>query len=198
MAGPFQVYAKLGQKDYAAEIATVRSVNPEAVFFFLPGGMGISFLKQWGQAGLTGKIALYGPGFSFDQTILKAAGKAALGVVNSTQWNKDLPNAANKRFVADFQKKHGRLPSLFASQGYDTARLIGSAIQAVGGDMSRKDAFREALRKADFQAVRGNFKFSSNHHPIHDIYIREVVDENGVITNKTISKVFSMRSNAHL
>ena len=193
-----EVYAKLGQKDYAAEIAAVRNANPEAVFFFLPGGMGISFLKQWGQAGLTGKIALYGPGFSFDQTILKAASKAALGVINSTQWNKDLPNAANKRFVADFKKKFGRLPSLFASQGYDTARLIASAIQAVGGDLSRKDDFREALRKADFEAVRGNFKFSANHHPIHDIYIRIVVEENGVITNKTIGKGMAMRSNAYI
>jgi branched-chain amino acid transport system substrate-binding protein len=193
-----EVYVKLGQKDYAAEIAAVRNANPEAVFFFLPGGMGISFLKQWGQAGLTGKIALYGPGFSFDQTILKAAGKAALGVINSTQWNKDLPNAANKRFVADFKNKFGRLPSLFASQGYDTARLIASAIQAVGGDLSRKDDFREALRKADFEAVRGNFKFSANHHPIHDIYIRIVVEENGVITNKTIGKGMAMRSNAYI
>ena len=193
-----EVYAKLGQKDYAAEIAAVRNANPEAVFFFLPGGMGISFLKQWGQAGLTGKIALYGPGFSFDQTILKAAGKAALGVINSTQWNKDLPNAANKRFVADFKNKFGRLPSLFASQGYDTARLIASAIQAVGGDLSRKDDFREALRKADFEAVRGNFKFSANHHPIHDIYIRVVVEENGVVTNKTIGKGMAMRSNAYI
>jgi len=143
-------------------------------------------------------IALYGPGFSFDQTILKAAGKAALGVINSTQWNKDLPNAANKRFVADFKNKFGRLPSLFASQGYDTARLIASAIQAVGGDLSRKDDFREALRKADFEAVRGNFKFSANHHPIHDIYIRIVVEENGVITNKTIGKGMAMRSNAYI
>ncbi len=193
-----EVYAKLGQKDYAAEIAAVRNANPEAVFFFLPGGMGISFLKQWGQAGLTGKIALYGPGFSFDQTILKAAGKAALGVINSTQWNKDLPNAANKRFVADFKKKFGRLPSLFASQGYDTARVIASAIRAVGGDMSKKNDFREALRKADFEAVRGNFKFSANHHPIHDIYIRVVVEENGVVTNKTIGKAMAMRSNAYI
>ena len=193
-----EVYVKLGLKDYAAEIATVRSANPQAVYFFLPGGMGISFLKQWNQAGLVGKIDLYGPGFSFDQTILKAAGKAALGVVNTTQWNKDLPNAANKRFVADFRKKYGRLPSMFASQGYDAARLLGSAIKAVGGDMSKKDQFREALRRADFESVRGNFKFSSNHHPIHDIYTRIVVDENGTITNKTLGKAFSMRSNAYV
>ena len=112
-----EVYTKLGQKDYAAEIAAIRSARPDAVFFFLPGGMGISFIKQYNQAGLTQEIPLFGPAFSFDQTILNAVGQAALGVMNSSQWNKDINNPANRRFVADFQKAYGRLPSLYASQG---------------------------------------------------------------------------------
>ena len=150
-----EVYTKLGQKDYAAEISTIQSTKPDAVFFFLPGGMGISFIKQYNQAGLTKKIPLFGPAFSFDQTILNAVGKAAFGVMNSSQWNKDIDNPANKRFVADFKKTYGRLPSLYASQGYDAARLIAGSLKAVGGDLSQKDAFREALRKADFESVRG-------------------------------------------
>jgi branched-chain amino acid transport system substrate-binding protein len=205
-----EVYTKLGQKDYAAEIAAIRSAKPDAVFFFLPGGMGISFLKQYNQAGLMKDIPVFGPAFSFDQTILKAVGKAALGVKNSSHWNKDIDNPANKRFVnkdidnpankrfvADFQKAYGRLPSLYASQGYDTARLIASAIKAVGGDMSKKDAFREALRKADFEAVRGPFKFGPNHHVIQDVYIREVVEENGVLTNRIVTKAFTNHADAY-
>jgi branched-chain amino acid transport system substrate-binding protein len=193
-----EVYTKLGQKDYAAEIAAIRSAKPDAVFFFLPGGMGISFIKQYNQAGLTKEIPLFGPAFSFDQTILSAVGKAALGVMNSSQWNKDIDNPANKRFVADFQNAYGRLPSLYASQGYDTARLIASAIKAVGGDMSKKDAFREALQKADFESVRGSFKFGPNHHPIQDIYIREVVEEGGVLTNRIVTKAFTNHSDAYV
>ncbi|MBC8443724.1 MAG: ABC transporter substrate-binding protein, partial [Deltaproteobacteria bacterium] len=193
-----EVYTKLGQKDYAAEIASIRSAKPDAVFFFLPGGMGISFIKQYNQAGLTKEIPLFGPAFSFDQTILGAVGKAALGVMNSSQWNKDIDNPANKRFVGDFKKAYGRLPSLYASQGYDTALLIASAVKAVGGDMSNKDAFREALRKADFKSVRGSFKFGSNHHPIHDIYIREVVIENGVLTNRIVTKAFTDHADAYV
>ena len=77
-----EVYTKLGQKDYAAEITAIRSAKPDAVFFFLPGGMGISFIKQYNQAGLMKEIPLFGPAFSFDQTILNAVGKAALGVMN--------------------------------------------------------------------------------------------------------------------
>ena len=193
-----ELYTRLGQKDYAAEIATLRSAKPDAVFFFLPGGMGISFIKQYNQAGLTKEIPLFGPAFSFDQTILSAVGKAALGVMNSSQWNKDIINPANKRFVDDFKKAYGRLPSLYASQGYDTARLIGSAIKAVGGNMSKKDAFREALRKADFESVRGSFRFGPNHHPIQDIYIRKVVEEDGLLTNRIVTKAFTNHSDAYV
>lgn len=193
-----ELYTKLGQKDYAAEIATLRSAKPDAVFFFLPGGMGISFIKQYNQAGLTKEIPLFGPAFSFDQTILSAVGKAALGVMNSSQWNKDINNPANKRFVDDFKKAYGRLPSLYASQGYDTARLIGSAIKAVGGNMSKKDAFREAFRKADFESVRGSFRFGPNHHPIQDIYIRKVVEEDGLLTNRIVTKAFTNHSDAYV
>lgn len=193
-----EVYTKLGQKDYAAEISTIRSAKPDAVFFFLPAGMGISFIKQYNQAGLTKEIPLFGPAFSFDQTILNAVGDAALGVMNSSQWNKDIDNPANKKFVDDFQKAYGRLPSLYASQGYDAARLIASALKAVGGDMSKKDAFRAALRKADFESVRGSFEFGPNHHPIHDIYIREVVSENGVLTNRIVTKAFKKHTDVYV
>jgi len=191
-----EVYTKLGQKDYAAEIASLRAAKPEAVFFFLPGGMGISFLKQYHQAGLAGQIPLFGPAFSFDQGILGATGEAALGVINSSQWNKDLDNAANKTFVAGFQQAYGRLPSLYASQGYDAAKLIASALKAVGG-ASDADAFRAALKKADFESVRGKFRFGSNHHPIQDVYMREVVREGDVITNKIIGVAFTDHQDAY-
>ncbi|SMF24082.1 amino acid/amide ABC transporter substrate-binding protein, HAAT family [Tistlia consotensis] len=191
-----EVYTQLGQTDYAAEIAALRDAKPDAVFFFLPGGMGISFIKQYAQAGLNGQIPLFGPAFSFDQGILGAVGEAALGVVNSSQWNKDIDNAANRAFVAGFQKAYGRLPSLYASQGYDAARLIASALKKTGG-VADKDAFRKALEAADFDSVRGAFKFASNHHPIQTIYVREVVKEGDVLTNKIIGTAFKEHGDAY-
>ena len=190
-----EIFTKLGQQDYAAEIAQIRAAQPDSVFFFLPGGMGIAFLKQYKQAGLD--IPVYGPAFSFDQGILQAVGDAALGVQNSSQWNKDLDNAANKKFVAGFQEKYGRLPSLYASQGYDAAKAIGAALKATGGDMSDKGAFRDAMRKADFESTRGNFAFGPNHHPIQDIYVREVVKEGDILTNKTVGKAMSNHQDAY-
>jgi branched-chain amino acid transport system substrate-binding protein len=193
-----EVYTKLGQSDYAAELAALRAAKPDGVFFFLPGGMGINFIKQYAQAGLNRQIPLMGPAFSFDERLLKAVGDAAVGVVNGSQWSQDLDNEANRTFVAAFRETYGRTPTLYASQGYDAARLIGSALQAVGGDLSDLGAFREAVRRADFVSVRGPFRFGSNQHPIQDIYVREVVKlEAGGTTNETRKKVFSDHRDAY-
>lgn len=191
-----EVYTTLDQSDYSAEIATLRAAGPDAVFFFLPGGMGINFLKQYEQAGLSQSIPVYGPAFSFDERILGAVGSAAKGVKNGSQWTHDLDNIANREFVAAYRKAYNRTPTLYASQGYDTARLIGSALQATG-TVTDLAAVRAALKKADFASVRGNFAFGSNQHPIQDIYIREVVETENGFTNKTIKKVFTNHVDAY-
>ena len=193
-----EVYTTLGQSDYAAELATLRAAKPDAVFFFLPGGMGINFLKQYAQAGLKDTIPVFGPAFSFDERILKAVGDAAVGVVNGSQWSVDLDVPANTEFVAAFNKAYGRTPTLYAGQGYDDAMLIGSALKAVNGDMSKTDEFRAALARANFSSVRGAFKFGPNHHPIQDIYVREVTkDGQGNYTNRILEKVFTDHQDAY-
>ena len=193
-----EVYTSLGQQDYASELATLRDADPDAVFFFLPGGMGINFLKQYDQAGLKGEIPLYGPAFSFDEGILSAAGDAALGVRNSSQWSSDLDNAANRQFVEAFQARYDRRPSLYASQGYDAARLLGSALDTVDGDISDREALYAALREADFDSVRGDFRFNSNQHPIQDIYVREVFrTEDGTLSNRIVDRAFSDHGDAY-
>ncbi len=189
-----ELFTKLGQTDYASEIAQIRASGADSVFFFLPGGMGISFLKQFAASGVD--LPVVGPAFSFDQGILQAVGAAALGVKNTSQWNKDLDNAANKAFVSDFQAEYGRLPSLYASQGYDTANLLMSA--AAKADVNDKAAFQAALEAADFASVRGSFAFASNHHPIQNIYVREVVQEGDTFTNKIIATAMENRSNAYV
>ena len=193
-----EVYTKLGQSDYAAELAALRAAKPDAVFFFLPGGMGINFIKQYAQAGLNETTPLFGPAFSFDERLLMAVGDAAVGVINGSQWTHDLDNPANTAFVAAFRDAYGRTPTLYASQGYDAARLIGSALKSVGGDLSDLGAFRNALRKAEFESVRGAFRFGNNQHPVQDIYVREVVKtDDGTITNKTLKKVFTDHVDAY-
>jgi branched-chain amino acid transport system substrate-binding protein len=194
-----EVYTKLGQSDYAAEIAALRAAKPDAVFFFLPGGMGINFVKQFAQAGLNQTTPVFGPAFSFDERLLQAVKEAALGVKNGSQWTHDLDNPANHQFVAAFKTAYGRTPTLYASQGYDAARLLGSALKQVGGDVTDQEALRNAIRRADFESVRGKFAFSTNQHPVQNLYIREVVkDEAGNFTNKTTATVFTDHSNVYV
>ena len=188
-----EIYTKLGQTDYAAEIAQIRASDADSVFFFLPGGMGISFLKQYADSGVD--LPVVGPAFSFDQGILQAVGAAALGVVNTSQWNKDIDNTTNAAFVKTFQAAYGRLPSLYASQGFDTGNLILAAIAEA--HPSDPDAFRDALRAADFDSTRGEFKFGPNHHPIQTIYAREVIQEGDVFTNKIIGTALENHSDAY-
>ncbi|MHC0052993.1 ABC transporter substrate-binding protein [Actibacterium sp. D379-3] len=188
-----ELYTQLGQTDYAGEIAQIRASGADGVFFFLPGGMGISFLKQYAASGV--ELPVVGPAFSFDQGILQAVGDAALGVKNTSQWSKDIDNAANKTFVAGFVAEYGRLPSLYAAQGYDTANLLLSAMAKA--DVSDADAFRAALNAADFASVRGAFSFGPNQHPIQDIYVREVIKEGDVYTNKITGTAMKRRGNAY-
>ena len=189
-----EMFTQLGQTDYAAEIAQIRASGADSVFFFLPGGMGISFLKQYADSGVN--LPVVGPAFSFDQGILQAVGEAAMGVKNTSQWNKDLDNPANKVFVDAFQAEYGRLPSLYASQGYDTANLLLSAMAKA--DISDAEAFSAALKEADFASTRGDFAFASNNHPIQDIYVREVIKEGDVYTNKIIGVALEDHSDAYV
>jgi branched-chain amino acid transport system substrate-binding protein len=181
-----EVYTQVGQTDYAAEIAQIRASGADSVYFFLPGGMGIAFMKQYAQSGVG--IPVMGPGFSFDQDVLPAVGDAALGVKNSASWSPDLDNEASKAFVESFKAEYNRLPSVYAAQSWDTANLILSALSKAS--VKDKDAFRAALKAADFKSVRGTFAFNKNQHPIQNIYVREVVKDGDMLTNKIVATAF--------
>jgi len=189
-----EIYTQVGQTDYAAEVAQIRASGADTVYFFLPGGMGIAFMKQYAQSGVN--IPVMGPGFSFSQDVLPAIGDAALGVKNSATWSKDLDNEANKKFVEAFKAEYKRLPSIYAAQSWDTANLILAALSKAS--VKDKDAFRAALKAADFKSVRGKFTFNNNNHPIQNIYVREVVKEDdGVLTNKIIATAFEDHKDAY-
>jgi len=188
-----EVYTKLGQTDYAAEIAQIRTSDADSVFFFLPGGMGIAFMKQFDQAGVD--LPVFGPAFSFDERILAAVGDAAIGSKNTAQWAYDLDNPANAAFVAAFREKYGRTPTLYAAQGYDGALLILSALETA--HPSDPDAFRAALKAAAFDTVRGAFRFGPNHHPIQTIYVREVVAGDGQPTNRLVGVAIADHQDAY-
>ena len=184
-----ETYTALNQLDYGTELSKLRATKPDAVYIFLPGGMGINFIKQFVGAGLSKDITLFGPGFSGDEDVIKAVGEPMLGMFNTSQWGHDMDNAANKKFVAEFEKEYKRLPTLYAAQGYDTALLIDAAVRAVNGKIEDKEAMIKTLKTVKFNSVRGDFRFNTNQYPIQNYYLREVQkDAQGRLVNRIVGQ----------
>ncbi|HUQ75629.1 MAG TPA: ABC transporter substrate-binding protein [Burkholderiales bacterium] len=191
-----EVYTGLGQMDFSAELAQLRSTNPSAVFAFYPGGLGINFVKQYSQAGLKDKFPLY-TSYTVDNTTLPAIGDDAVGIIRTSFWNDDSDNPMAKRFVADFQKKHGRAPAEYAAQAYDTVMLLDAAVRDVKGNVENKPAFLAALKKASFKSLRGNFRFGNNNFPIQDYYAGQIVKDGGKPRIKTDELVLKDHGDAY-
>ncbi len=161
-----------GQLDFSAELSKARAAKPDAIFVFYPGGAGVQFITQYVQAGLKGQIALYTV-FTIDELSLPRLKDLAIGIPGAQEWVNDLPNAANKKFVADYIAKYKSRPSFYGAQSYDAVGLINSAITAVHGDLTKKDAMRREMEKADYPSVRGHYTYGNNHMPIENFYLQE-------------------------
>jgi branched-chain amino acid transport system substrate-binding protein len=184
------------QLDFSAELSKARAAKPEAIFAFYPGGAGIQFITQYVQSGLKGQIPLY-TAFTIDELSLPRLKDLALGIPGAQEWVNDLPNEANKKFVADYKAKYKSSPSFYGAQTYDAVGLIDSALKAVNNDMSKKEDLRKALEKADFKSVRGSFKFGPNHIPIQNFYLQDVVKQGDDYVLKTVATIVENDQDKH-
>jgi branched-chain amino acid transport system substrate-binding protein len=192
-----EVYTPLNQLDFQAELAQLAAAKPDAVYVFYPGGLGVQFVRQWQQSGLKDKIPLLSSS-TVDLINLPALKEAAIGVAHSSLWGPDFDNAESKRFVAEFEKRYGRLPSEYGATAYDSALLLDAAIAAVKGNVGDKKAFMNALKTATFPTVRGRFKWNHNQLGIQDFYVFEVVkDAKGRFSHRTVAKVMTDAQDAY-
>lgn len=192
-----EVYVPLNQLDYSSELARIAAAQPEAIFVFLPGGMGVNFVKQFRQAGLADKITFLSA-FTVDESTLPAQQDAALGFFGGANWAPNLDTPQNKAFVAAYEKEYGQVPGSYAFQAYDAGQLIDSALKQTGGKTD-KDALRAAMMKADFKSLRGAFKFNTNHYPIQDFYLVKVAKRaDGKFQTEIAQKVFENYSDPHV
>jgi branched-chain amino acid transport system substrate-binding protein len=186
-----EVYVPLGTLDYSGELAKIAAASPDAIFAFLPGGMGVNFVKQFRQAGLADKIKFLSA-FTVDESTLPAQKDAAVGFYGGSNWAPNLDNPQNKAFVAAYEKAYNAVPASYAFQAYDAASLIDSGLKATKGSTSDKNALRAAMMKADFKSLRGKFKFNTNHYPIQDFYLVKVAKRaDGKFETEIAQKVFT-------
>jgi branched-chain amino acid transport system substrate-binding protein len=190
-----EVYTQVNQPDYSAEIAQIQAAAPDAVFVFYPGGMGINFVKQFNQAGLTGKLPLYSV-FTVDATTLPALGDAAAGTISAAMYDAALDTPENRTFVAAFRAKYKRTPSPYAAAGYDAANLLDLAVRKAGGD-SKKLAASVRAAGAEFKSVRGPFRFGSNNMPIQNYYVFETSRDGGKLVTRQIGTPLEMHADSY-
>ena len=178
------------QLDFSAELSKARNSRAESIFAFFPGAAGVQFLNQYVQAGVKQQIPLYTDG-TIDELSLPLQKENALGILGVQEWVNDLPNEENKRFVADYRKKHhGLRPSFYGAQAYDAAQLINSAVVAVKGDLTQKDAMKAEMERANFKSVRGSLRYGNNHVPIQNFYLIDVVrGPDGELSLKTVATI---------
>jgi branched-chain amino acid transport system substrate-binding protein len=183
-------YMPLGTLDFQPELTKIASLKPDAVFTFMPGGMGVNLVKQYRQAGLADTIPVLSA-FTVDESTLPAQQDAALGMFGGADWAPNLDNAQNKAFVRAYEAGYNSVPGTYAMQAYDAAMLIDSAVKAVKGDLGNKEAIAAALKKADFTSLRGSFKFNTNGYPIQDFYLTKVAKRpDGKFQTEIAQKVF--------
>jgi len=193
-----EVYTRLDQTDYAAELAQVRAARPDALFHFHPGGLGIAFLRQYAQAGLMSQVPQCVSAPSMDALTLAAVGDPAEGIDMTSHWNTDFDNAPSRRFVDAFRARYNRTPTFYAQQSYDTALAIGAALRQTRGDVTNTAAFRTAMLRADFESTRGRFRFDSNQHPVQDWWQLKIERVNGQLRHVTKGRILENHRDSYV
>jgi branched-chain amino acid transport system substrate-binding protein len=193
-----EIFTRLDQSDFSAELSRIRQARPDALYQFHPGGLGINLVKQYANAGLTRDIPMLQAVFAMDERMLAATGDAAEGLFTSGSWSAALDAPVSRAFVAAFRRAHNRTPTIYAGQAYDTARLIASALRATGGNMRRADEFRAAMRAAQFESIRPGFRFGPNQHPVQDYFLMRVArTHNNELGHAIVRRIAEARGDSY-
>ncbi|HEX7593348.1 MAG TPA: ABC transporter substrate-binding protein [Anaerolineae bacterium] len=185
-----ELYPPFPSTDFGAFLPKIAAAKPEAIYAFFSGSDATNFVKQFADFGLSKDIKITGSGFLVEQDVLPAQGAAANGAYSTLHWALTLDNPENKKFVDDYKAKFNATADVFALQGFDTARVIVEALNAVKGDTSNKDNLLQAIRAVKFNSPRGPFVFDQTTQNVNQyIYYRQVRDTGGgALANVVLGK----------
>jgi branched-chain amino acid transport system substrate-binding protein len=181
-----KLWAPLNTADFAPYLSQIRR-DADAVFSLMVSISALRFPKQYEDAGLKGRLPLLGGGTTFDEFVLPSLGDEALGGISALIYSAALDTPANKRFVGEYRKKYGKVPSYYSETCYTAGRWINEAAKAVGGEVEDREKFLAALKKVEIpDAPRGPIKLDAHGNPIQNIYVRKVEKKDGELRNTVI------------
>lgn len=189
-----EIYIPIGTNDYSSYLSDVSSIAPPATYSFFGGSDSVRFVKQYAEYGLKAKFPITGFQSLIDNDTISAQGDAALGGLTSSTYTPTLKTEENRAFVAAYQAKYGKLPTVFAATAYTTARIIDDALKATGGDIENTDKFATAVRATKIDALNGPFKFDpENQLAIQNVYVLRAEKVNNQIVNVAIDTIEQVR-----
>ena len=168
------VRVPLRNPDFAPFLQRVADAKPDALFVFVPSGVGAQFIKQFVERGLDkANVKLIGPGDVVDDDILNGIGDVALGAITTHHYSAKHDSALNAAFVKAFETANpGMRPNYMAVGGYDGMRLIADALKATKGDSSG-DKLLAAMKGASWESPRGPISIDpATRDIIQNIYVR--------------------------
>ena len=195
---PAELRVPLRNPDFAPFLQRVVDAKPDAVFVFVPSGVGSIFMKQFVERGLDKSgIKLIATGDVTDDDILNGMGDVALGVITSFHYSAAHPSAENKAYVDAYRKLNGTRPNFMSVGGYDGMRMIYEALKATKGDATG-DALLGAMKGMTFESPRGPVTIdAATRDPIQNVYMRKVERVGGELYNVEFATTPAVKDPMH-
>ena len=187
----------LRSPDFAPFLQKVRDAKPDALFTFVPAGVGVALMKQFAERGMDkAGIRVIAEGSVTDDDVIDSMGDVALGLVTTHHYSAAHNSALNKRFVEAFGKaNNGLRPNFMAVGAYDGMRVILEAAKTTQG--AGGDALLQAMKGQSFESPRGPVSIDpQTRDVVHNIYVRKVERVNGQLWNTEIQTFAAVKDPA--
>jgi branched-chain amino acid transport system substrate-binding protein len=185
----------LSSRDFSPFLQRAADAKPDALFVFVPTGLGAALMKQYVERGLDkAGIKVLGEGSVTEDDVLTQMDDSVLGMVTSHHYSAAHDSPENKAFVAAFRAANGgRRPNHVAVHAYDGLRLVYEALKKTNGDAGG-EVLVNAMKGLSWTSPRGPFSIDpATREPIQNIYIRRVEKQGGELYNVEFATIANVR-----
>jgi len=149
-------YFDHGATDFYTLLTKLRASKADGVFVAAETQDGSILVKQFKELGLQTKI--FGVGSWATADFIGLTGAASEGIYAAVPYASSLPGERNKAFVDLYADAFKEKPGKYGAAGYNAMNILMDAIARAG--KPQPEAIRDALRKTDYQAPNGRYRFT--------------------------------------